>query len=53
MNEQKIIENMIQFIENKEKNLQQEKLLSTNQIRNDVVKAIIDKLEEEIDNENK
>lgn len=53
MNGQEIIvSNMIAFIENKEKELQQNKLLSDQQAKSDAIKAILDKLEAET-NENK
>jgi ribosomal protein L17 len=45
MNEKKAVEHMVTFIEEKERQLQAEKL-STGQIKNDaVVKSIIDELE--------
>lgn len=47
MNEQKIVSEMISFIEEKERLLQQRKLLADQQAKNDTIKAILDKLEEE------
>ena len=49
---QTIVSDMIEFIESKERELQQNKLLSDQQAKNDTIKAILDKLEAEI-NENK
>lgn len=46
MNDQKIVSEMIAFIEEKERLLQQRKLLTDQQAKNDTVKAILDKLEE-------
>lgn len=51
MNEQKIISDMINYVEEKEKALQQRKMLADQQAKNDTVKSILNKLEEEI-NEN-
>ena len=48
MNEQQIVSNMIEFVEEKERLLQQRKLLADPQAKNDTIKAILDKLEEEI-----
>lgn len=48
----KIVEHMIEFIEEKEKQLQASKFANDNQARADVVKTIIDELEREIGNEN-
>ena len=52
MNDQEIIKNMIEFIENKEHQLQINKLSMNTQVKNDIVKAILDKLESEISDEN-
>lgn len=52
MNEQRIIDNMISFIEKKERELQANKMGTDNHTRNDIVKAIIDELERETTNEN-
>lgn len=49
MNEQKIISEMIIFVEEKEQLLQQRKLLADSQAKNDTIKAILSKLEEVID----
>ncbi len=48
MNEQKIVTDMISFIEDKEQLLQQRKLLADQQAKKDTIKAILDKLEVEI-----
>ncbi len=47
MNEQKIVSEMIEFVEERERLLQQRKLLTDQQAKNDTIKAILDKLEEE------
>ena len=48
MNEAKIVEKMITFIEDKERQLQVEKL-TTGQNKGDIVKAILDELERRTD----
>ena len=52
--EQKIVERMISFIEDRERQYQQSKLVSTSdqQAKNDVVKSILDELERAISDEN-
>lgn len=45
MNEKEIVTNMIDFIENKERELQLNKMSADSQIKNDVVKMILDELE--------
>ena len=52
MNEQNVVSEMISFIEAKERELQQNKLLADPQAKTDTIKAILDKLEAET-NENK
>ncbi len=52
MNEQKIVSEMISFVEEKERSLQERKLLADQQAKNDTVKAILDELEDKIANEN-
>ena len=47
--QQAIVTEMISFIEAKEKELQQNKLLSDQQAKNDTIKAILKKLEAETD----
>ena len=51
MSDHAIIENMIQFIEEKERQLQVERL-TTGQVRSDIVKSLLDELERESTNEN-
>lgn len=53
MNKNDVIQNMVKFIEDKEKSLQASKLSTDAQAKTDVVKSILDKLDEEIENENK
>lgn len=48
MNEQEIVSEMIRFIEERERILQQRKLLADQQAKNDTIKAILDKLEEQM-----
>ena len=48
MNEQKIVSEMIIFVEEKERSLQQRKLLTDQLAKNDTIKAVLNKLEEEI-----
>lgn len=54
-NNQNIVTEMIAFVEKKERDLQQNKLLSDQQAKNDTIKAILDHLEklEAKPNENK
>ena len=52
MNDTKIVQNMIAFIEEKERKLQAEKMLGDNTARNDIVKTILDELDKEVLNEN-
>jgi hypothetical protein len=53
MSDNCVVNNMISFIEEKEKQLQAEKMLGENSAKNDIVKAILDELEREVSNENK
>lgn len=52
MNEQDIVKGMIGYIEQKERELQTNKLMNDQQVKSDVVKAILDELERETANEN-
>ena len=45
MNEQEIVSQMITFIEEKERQLQNSRLSADNQQRNNVVQSILDELE--------
>ena len=45
MNEQEIVSQMITFIEEKERQLQSNRLAADNQQRNNVVQSILDELE--------
>ena len=51
MNKETIINNMIEFIENKERELQANKMNADSFAKNDVVKSILDELERETTNE--
>ena len=53
MSDNGVVNNMIAFIEEKEKQLQAEKMIGENSAKNDIVKAILDELEREVSNENK
>lgn len=53
MNENDVVKNMIMFIENKEHQLQAEKMLAENSTKSDVVKSILDELDKEISYEDK
>lgn len=53
MSDNNIVNNMISFIEDKEKQLQADKMLGENAAKNDIVKSILDELEKEVSNENK
>lgn len=52
MNNEDIVQNMITFIEEAERDLQASKLSSGSQ-KTDIVNSILDKLEKEINNEDK
>ena len=52
MNKTEIARNMIAFIEEKERDLQASKLSNDKQARTDIVKAILDRLDGEVTNEN-
>ena len=51
MSENEIVTSMIGFIENKERELQLNKMSADSQIKNDVVKMILDELERATNNE--
>ena len=53
MSENNVVKNMIEFIENKEHQLQAEKMIGENSAKNDIVKSILDQLDKEVANENK
>ncbi len=53
MSNQKIVNNLVSFIEEKERQLQAEKMVGESQAKNDIVKAILDELDKEVSNENK
>lgn len=53
MNENDVVKNMIKFIEDKERQLQAEKMLGENSAKNDIVKSILDELDKEVANEDK
>ena len=49
MNEHEVVEGMINFIEKKERELQANKMSVDSQVKNDVVKMILDELERATD----
>lgn len=53
MNNSKIVEHLIKFIEDKEHQLQINKMINDSQAKSDIVKSILDELESEVANENK
>ena len=53
MNENDVVINMIKFVEDKEHQLQAEKMLGETSAKNDIVKSILDELDKEVTNENK
>ena len=52
MNDQEIVKHMIDYIEQKERQVASNKLAATTQSKGDVVKAILDELERVTTNEN-
>lgn len=52
MNEQEIVKHMIEFVEQKERQIASYKLASTIQNKGDVVKTILDELERVTSSEN-
>lgn len=52
MTKEKIVENMITFIEKEERNLQASKIANDTKAKSDIVNSILDELEREINNEN-
>lgn len=52
MSEKEIIDHMIDFVEQKERQIATSKLASTTQTKGDAVKAILDELERVTANEN-
>ena len=53
MTKNDVVNNMIKFIEEKEHQLQADKMLGENSAKNDIVKSILDELDKEVANENK
>ena len=51
MSDEKIIDEMVTFIEEKERKVQASKLATDSTVKTDVVKAILDELEREIKDE--
>lgn len=53
MNDQEIVQHMIEFVEQKERQFQSNKFITEQQAKNDVVKSIQDELEWVTKNEDK
>ena len=53
MSDEKIVERLIHFVENVEKEANTNKLVKNRRAKNDVVKSILDELEREMNHENK
>lgn len=53
MSKNDVVQSMVKFIEDKEKDLQASRLTSDNQAKTDIVKSILDKLDGELENEDK
>lgn len=53
MNDQEIVQHMIEFVEQKERQFQSNKFITEQQAKNDVVKSIQDELEQVTKNEDK
>ena len=53
MNDQEIVQHMIEFVEQKERQSQSNKFITEQQAKNDVVKSIQDELEQVTKNEDK
>ena len=51
MSENAVVQRMIEFIEEKERQVQAAKIANDNQIKTSVVKSILDELEREMNNE--
>lgn len=52
MNNQMIVQHMVDFIENKEKELQADKLNTDTKAKKGIVQSILDELDSEVKNEN-
>lgn len=52
MTKEKIVENMISFIEKEERNLQASKMANDGKVKTDIVTNILDELEREVSDEN-
>lgn len=52
MTKDKIVENMISFIEKEERNLQASKMANDGKVKIDIVTNILDELEREVSDEN-
>lgn len=52
MTKEEIVKNMIEFIENEERNLQASKMANDNKVKTDIVNSVLEELEREINDEN-
>lgn len=52
MTKEEIVKNIIEFIEDEERNLQASKIANDNKAKTDIVNSVLEELEREINNEN-
>lgn len=52
MTKEEIVKNMIEFIEDEERNLQASKMTNDNKVKTDIVNSVLEELEREINDEN-
>ena len=52
MTKEEIVKNIIEFIEDEERNLQASKIANDNKAKTDIVNSVLEELEREINDEN-
>lgn len=52
MTKEEIVKNIIEFIEDEERNLQTSKMANDNKVKTDIVNSVLEELEREINDEN-
>lgn len=52
MTKEEIVKNIIEFIEDEERNLQASKMANDNKVKTDIVNSVLEELEREISDEN-
>lgn len=52
MTKEEIVKNIIEFIEDEERNLQASKMTNDNKVKTDIVNSVLEELEREINDEN-